>query len=106
MKFSILEIQTVFHYYCSPEPHPREKDPAILMIIDEMIDRGIFSTVEVKKSGASDYAITELGNAWVQLILSTPIPSYCYMDPRTSTIISQSRDSSATAREQPTKSKN
>ena len=67
------DLDVLIHYATLLGPHPRVEAPAVQDAITRFIEDGIMI----------DYKITEKGNAWLRLILSTPYPVNQWCDPRT-----------------------
>lgn len=74
MRLTPLQLEVLLHTYYSPSRYPRMSGPA-KEAIDLFVDCGIFFEVaeqaEVNYSGLS---VTEKGKAWVEAILSVPMP--------------------------------
>jgi hypothetical protein len=73
------DLEILIHYYVSPAPHPREEAPAVRESVK------MFLTLHVLEVVDYGFRVTEKGQAWLRLILATPLP-VCgkrWIDPRT-----------------------
>lgn len=75
------EIDVVMHYHCRCDPHPRQHAPAVQEAIEFFLREGILDTAP--PDDGRGYLVTKRGEAWIELILSTPMPESAWVDPRT-----------------------
>ena len=50
--------------------------------VDTFISMGVLEKWEKSKPDYSDYQITDLGRAWVKIILQTTVPTIAFLDAR------------------------
>ena len=74
-----LDVEILMHAYCIAAPHPRYGNDVVRDAFGGWEVQGVIEWNEEK----TFYKTTELGKAFVHLILSTPIPKINYVDSRT-----------------------
>jgi hypothetical protein len=67
-------IEVLLHCYVSPEPHPRIHAPAVREALDWLHDR------DLVYAKSDRYATTVRGEAWIEMLLATPLPSMAWID--------------------------
>ena len=72
------DLEVLIHCYVSPNVHPRTGAPAVDEAIHKFLKDGIFCTTEEKYV----YRVSSKGQAWLNMILSTPYPQERWVDPR------------------------
>jgi len=77
------ELCLLLHTYYSPSEHISKGSPAYDTAIPKLIDLGVIKPMDEEVY----YQTTDLGLAWVILILSTPVPVTGYLDPRNNEVI-------------------
>lgn len=76
MNWSPFDIKMVLHFYACLDQFPNANAPIYAELRDALIDAGL---VEFREGIPRT---TELGDAFVGLLLDTPIPVVKYVDPR------------------------
>ena len=88
MRTTPSDIETILHFYYSPEPHPRESAPAVKNAILGFLSDGMIEEVEPGQYGGK-YQTTARGKAWVEMICSTPYPEQVWRNPTTKEVCSE-----------------
>jgi len=73
-----LDVEVIMHAWCIADKHPRMDARAVKDAFEYWVAFGV-----LKPGPAGIYMVTDLGAAYVKLILSTPVPKILYIDPRT-----------------------
>lgn len=73
-----LHIELVLHYHAIPEQHPRHNAPAVIKYTRDLLAVGLIE----EHSSASGYTTTLRGEAYIRMLLNTPLPEVRYVDPR------------------------
>ncbi len=71
------DLEVLIHYHTSSGPHPRIKAPAVSESINGFLKDGI-----LKRTGDLNIVVTEMGRAWLDIILETPYPTMVWADIR------------------------
>lgn len=80
---SPLQIEVMLHHYYTPLKWPRDAVPGFSWLVDAkllMVD-------DDPSEGESPYTITDRGRAYVQILLSAPLPESAWLNPATGGII-------------------
>jgi len=83
MKLTPLKVKMLMHIHSIASPIPNAEFPAQMAALSEFETLGIITVdPNVRSCG---YQLTEFGDAYVKLILTTPLPEAktCFTDPRT-----------------------
>ena len=81
------DIETILHFYYSPEPHPRLEAPAIKNAIAGFERDGLLEPTPYQRDG--NYHITDKGKAWVEMICATPYPEQVWRNPTTKEVCNE-----------------
>jgi len=76
MNWSPFDIKMILHFYACADRFPNENAPIYVERLRSLIDHGL---IEYREGIPRT---TELGNAFVDLLMNTPIPAVRYVDPR------------------------
>jgi predicted transcriptional regulator len=81
-----LAVGILLHFYTTPAEYPGLHNNPQQEIIKDFIDNGI-----IVKFGTNDtrYRVTKKGEAFIEMILSTPYPIRTFVNPLTSEIIKE-----------------
>ena len=74
------EIDVLLHYYTTPERHEHDTAGAVVSAISRFIKDGMIQT---DSQSASGYRVTEKGEFFITMLMSTPLPESAFVDPRT-----------------------
>jgi hypothetical protein len=98
MRISPSDLEVLIHCHADPRPHPRLYAPAVEEALVRFQQQGIIVPKQDPKTTSPldmEYRTTDLGKAWLELILQTPIPrkeeKTVYIDPRTDRPIEDDR---------------
>lgn len=75
-----FELEVLMHHHISSAPFPRQSET-----YDETISKFVMGGIcETTKIGGSPKKVTILpkGEKWIEMILSTPMPTMMWVDPR------------------------
>jgi len=76
MKWTPFDIKLILHFYSNYDKFPSAHSPIYVERVRALLDNGLIQYSEgVPKT-------TKLGDAFIDLLLSTPIPEIRYVDPR------------------------
>lgn len=78
-KMTPNHLEVLIHHHVSPTPHPRGHAPAVAGAQRFFVDNGI---IEKGDDQEGVFRTTPKGEAWLQMILSTPWPVRRFVDPR------------------------
>jgi len=81
-------IELLLHFHTSPEPHPHQSSPAAEEAIRYLLGN---QTIHPHPNNAGVYSTTELGEAWVALLCTTPPPRLVYVDQHGNKIVPASQ---------------
>lgn len=77
MRLTANHLEVIFHYYISPEPHPRKHVSVIQEIQQFYVKQEILEPDDTGR-----LFVTNRGKAWIDMLLSTPFPVQVWVDPR------------------------
>lgn len=75
-------LEILFHHHCSRAPFPRENAPAYTETVDELVLLGVLERIEF-----GFIQSTDRGKAYIEMILTTPLPEMGLYDPRTGKLV-------------------
>lgn len=84
--FSPLQISMVLHAYAIAEPMPLPSTEHREQLA-ELETLGLV-TMRDKSAPRGVWQCTEFGNAWVEMLMRTPLPERRFVDPRTGGVVS------------------
>jgi DNA-binding PadR family transcriptional regulator len=73
------DLEVLIHCHAIPGPHPRFDSGAIQDTLDQFCADGIIERVA---NTLDEYRTTDRGQKWLEMILETPYPEQCWIDPR------------------------
>lgn len=79
MKPSPFLFRLLFDFYALAEDPPNMDYPGVIEATEEFLKMGI---IQPSKMEGKKYETSPLGDAWVQMILETPLPEIRFVDPR------------------------
>lgn len=80
-----LDVEVIMWAWTHAGKHPRMKARAV----KEAFDYWVAFEVLIYDKKSDLYTVTPLGKAFINLILSTPVPKIQYLDPRVNTKVPQ-----------------
>ena len=76
------DIEVLIHCHVVGVPHPRSAAPAVTKALERFAERGL-----IVANPPNGYATTDMGDALVSMLLSTPEPRQAWVDPRTGEMV-------------------
>jgi len=70
------DIEILIHCHVSSQVHPRYDAPAVRATLEKFEEVGLIEKAE----GATYYRTTEMGDAYVRVLCSTPLPTRRWVD--------------------------
>ncbi len=70
------DLEVLIHYHTTPGKHPRIDAPAVVESINGFLKDGVLKRAEL------NIVVTEMGRAWLDIILETPYPTMVWADIR------------------------
>ena len=73
-----ITIELMLHIYYDSQPHPKMRSDSFKDAARNLVSRNL-----VKFDAEDDsFTSTSRGDAWVRMLLATPLPEQVWMDPR------------------------
>lgn len=87
------DLDVLIHYYTTPGHHPRLWAPGVWDAVNKFIRDGVLvnPSGEAVQLDACGLVVSEMGVAWLKLMLNTPYPIQKWVDPRTETEVNGAR---------------
>lgn len=79
MKWRPIDLDFFLHCHYACDPHPRKNAPAYQEAARALFMKGL---IVADHSTGNNYATTERGQKWLEMILATPLPELRWIDPR------------------------
>ena len=73
-----IKLDILLHCHISPTAHPQYDSPAFRVELQNLMEEDIVRST----SKENIFALTQKGEAWLRLILETPMPILQWIDPR------------------------
>ena len=74
-----ITIELMLHIYYAASPHPKMHSDSFKDAAKTLIARQL---VRPDPDGGDDLVSTTRGDAWVRMLMSTPMPEQVWVDPR------------------------